>query len=178
MINSANIAKMKDGVRIINLARADLISSADVIAAVESGKIAAYVTDFATDDIIGVDNITVIPHLGASTAESEDNCAVMAAHELTEYLENGNIKNSVNYPNTSMPHDGDARICIMHRNKAGMLSNISTAVAAEGINIENMINRSKGDYAYTIVEIIGEIPQSVVDKLGTLEDIIRIRVIK
>lgn len=178
MICEKTIAKMKDGVRIINLSRADLVNSADLIAAVKSGKIASYVTDFATDDIIGVENITVIPHLGASTVESEDNCAVMAARELIEYLENGNIKNSVNFPNASMPHDGDARICVMHRNKTGILSNISSAVASEGINIENMINRSRGDYAYTIVEITGTIPQSVIDRVNAVEDIIRVRVIK
>ena len=178
MINKDTIAKMKDGVRIVNLSRADLVNSADMIEAVKSGKVASYVTDFATDDIIGVDNITVIPHLGASTSESEDNCAIMAAKELIEYLENGNIKNSVNFPNTSMPHSGDARICVLHRNKAGVISELTSVLAADGINIENMINRSKGDYAYTIAEITGAIPDSMSDKVSALADVLRVRIIR
>jgi len=177
MINKDTIAKMKDGVRIINLSRADLVNSADMIEAVKSGKVASYVTDFATDDIIGVDNITVIPHLGASTSESEDNCAVMAAKELIEYLENGNIKNSVNFPNTSMPHSGDARICVLHYYKAGVISELTSVWAANGINIENMINRSKGDFAYTIAEITGEIPANIADVLKGINDVIRVRII-
>ena len=179
MINAETLAKMKDGVRIINLARAELVDSQALIAAVKSGKVASYVTDFITDDLIGADErIICIPHLGASTEESEDKCAVMAAKELIEYLENGNIKNSVNFPNVELPHNGDARICIMHQNVAGVLSKISTAIAEDNVNIENMINRSRGNYAYTIVEIIGAIPDSVVEKLSALDNIIRIRVIK
>ena len=125
MINAETIAKMKDGVRIVNLARGDLVNTDDLKAALASGKIAAYVTDFPTEETVGVDGIITIPHLGASTEESEDNCAVMAARELTEFLENGNITNSVNYPNVSMPHVGDARICVMHSNTPNMLSSIS-----------------------------------------------------
>ncbi len=179
MINAETIATMKDGVRIINLARAELVDSKAMIEAVKSGKVASYVTDFITDDLIGADDrIICIPHLGASTEESEDKCAVMAAREIMEYLENGNITHSVNFPDASLPHNGDARICIMHRNVAGVLSKISTAVAEENVNIENMINRSRGNYAYTIVEIIGNIPDSVAEKLGAIEDIIKIRVIK
>ncbi len=179
MINADTLSKMKDGVRIINLARAELVDSAALIAAVKSGKVAAYVTDFITDELVGVDDrIICIPHLGASTEESEDKCAVMASRELIEYLENGNITHSVNFPDVSLPHNGDARICIMHRNVAGVLSKISTAVAEENVNIENMINRSRGNYAYTVVEIIGAIPDSVLDKLAAIDSIIKIRVIK
>ncbi len=179
MINADTIAKMKDGVRIINLARAELVDSKALLAAIKSGKIAAYITDFITDDLVGQDDrIVCIPHLGASTEESEDKCAVMAANEIAEYLEVGNIVHSVNFPDASMPHTGDARLCIMHKNVAGVLSTISTAFAEDNVNIENMINRSRGNYAYTIVEIVGGISDEVVEKIRTLDSIIRIRVIK
>lgn len=178
MFCAESFAKMKDGVRIINLARGDLINNADMIEAVKSGKVAAYVTDFPCDELLGIDNIITIPHLGASTAESEDNCAVMAANELDEYLENGNIKNSVNFPNASMPHDGDIRICVMHMNNPGILSKVSAVVADLNLNIENMLNRSKGDYAYTIIEVNGDVPDGTVEKLKSIADIIRVRVIK
>lgn len=175
MFSSEAFAKMKDGVRIINLARGELVNSADMLTAVESGKVASYVTDFADDMLVDAHpNIVIIPHLGASTEESEDNCAVMAARELDEFLTNGNIRNSVNYPNASMPHDGDARICIMHRNIPGMLSSISAALAGSNLNIENMLNRSRGDYAYTIMEIIGNVPDDVVSHLKQLNGVIRV----
>lgn len=178
LFNKDTFAKMKDGVKIINLSRADLVNSTDMKAALESGKISCYVTDFPTDETVGVKNIINIPHLGASTMESEDHCAVMAAEELVDFLENGNITNSVNYPNTFMPHLGDARICVMHKNIPNVLSAISTAVSAENINIENMLNRSKKDYAYTIVEINGDVPQNIINKLNALESIINVRIIK
>ena len=179
MINAESIAKMKDGVRIVNLARAELVDSQALIAAVKSGKVASYVTDFITDDLIGADDrIVCIPHLGASTEESEDKCAIMAVREITDYLENGNIKHSVNFPDTVLPHTGQARICLMHRNVAGMLSQISTAVANAGINIENLINRSRGEYAYTIVETADNIPDSVAEAFRSLPDMIRVRIIR
>lgn len=178
MFNKDTFAKMKNGVKIINLSRADLVNAADMKAALESGKVSCYVTDFPTNDTVGVKGIINIPHLGASTNESEDHCAVMAAQELVEFLENGNIKNSVNYPDTFMPHVGDARICVMHKNIPNVLSAVSSAVSAENINIENMLNRSKKDYAYTIVEINGDVPQSIIDKLNSIESIINVRVIK
>lgn len=174
MINAETIAKMKDGVRIVNLARGDLVNTDDLKAALASGKIAAYVTDFPTEETVGVDGIITIPHLGASTEESEDNCAVMAARELTEFLENGNITNSVNYPNVSMPHVGDARICVMHSNTPNMLSSISGVVSAQNINIENMINRSRGEFAYTIMEIKGSVPASIADDLKKVAGVIRV----
>lgn len=177
MINKETFAKMKDGVKIINLSRSDLVNAADMKEAIEAGKVACYVTDFPTNETIGVKGIINIPHLGASTNESEDNCAVMAAQELVEFLENGNIKNSVNYPDTFMPHVGDARICVMHKNIPNVLSAISSAVSAKNINIENMLNRSKKDYAYTIVEINGDVPQSIIDELSGMDSIINVRVI-
>ena len=178
MINAETIGKMKDGVKIINLARAELVDSKAMIEAINSGKVSAYITDFITDDLLGVsDKIVCIPHLGASTEESEDKCAIMAAKELIEYLENGNIKNSVNFPNVELPHNGDLRICIMHRNVAGVLSKISAPLAEENVNIENMVSRSRGNYAYTIVEVIGQISEAALAQISAIEETIRIRVI-
>jgi D-3-phosphoglycerate dehydrogenase len=177
MINKDTIAKMKDGVRIINLARADLVNADDLKAALESGKIASYVTDFPTPATVGLKNVVNIPHLGASTAESEDNCAVMAAQELVDFISTGNIKNSVNYPAVSIPHTGAARICLAHLNIANMLSQITSIVSGEGINIENLSNGSKGDYAYTIVEIGVAVPAHIIPKLEAIEGMIKVRVI-
>ncbi|MBE6605872.1 MAG: 3-phosphoglycerate dehydrogenase [Ruminococcaceae bacterium] len=177
MLCAENFAKMKDGVRIINLSRADLLNSADLKVAIASGKVASYVTDFPTDDIINEDKIIAIPHLGASTEESEDNCAIYAANELIDYLENGNIKNSVNFPNATMPRGGDARLCIMHKNVPTILSQISGAFSDEHINIENLINHSKKELAYTMVECHGEIPAELVSKVKAIDGVIRVNVI-
>lgn len=178
MFNAANIAKMKDGVRILNFSRADLAVADDIKAALESGKIARYVTDFPTEETVNVPGIIAIPHLGASTEESEDNCAVMAAKELIEYLETGNIRNSVNYPDVSLPHTGDARICISHKNVPGVLNNITAIISSQGINVENMINKSKKDYAYTILEIGGPIPDNAAETIASMESVIRVNIIK
>ena len=145
-VNAQALAKMKDGVRILNFSRDGLVSSADMKAALESGKVASYVVDFPTDDMLGVEGVICIPHLGASTPESEDNCAVMAAKELIDYIENGNITNSVNLPSISMPRGTDVRICVIHRNIPNMLSAITSAVAENNVNIENLLNKSRGDY--------------------------------
>ena len=177
MINTESLAIMKKGVRIINLARADLVKAADLKAALESGKVASYVTDFPTEEVIGVPGIVAIPHLGASTAESEDNCAVMAALELDEYLRYGNIKNSVNYPNVSMPMGGDKRICVLHANIPTMISQITSALSETGTNIENMINKSKGDNAYTMVDINGEVCEKALAKLEEIDGVRKVRVI-
>ena len=152
MISEKTLDVMKDGVKIINLARADLVNSGDIKAALESGKVSAYVTDFPTDETVGVKGIVNIPHLGASTYESEDHCAVMAAKQLDEYLTIGNIKNSVNFPTVTLPHTCDGRVCVMHKNIPNMLSQITAAFSAAGVNIENMASGSKGDVAYTIIE--------------------------
>ena len=177
MICEKSLAIMKDGVRIINLARADLVASADVKAALESGKVASYVTDFPTEETVGVEGIVAIPHLGASTAESEDNCAVMAAIELDEYLRYGNIKNSVNYPNVSMPMSGDKRVCVLHANVPNVISQVTTIVGGTGANIENMMNKSKGDNAYTVVDVTGDVSDETVAKLAAVEGVYRVRVI-
>ncbi len=178
MINKDTIAKMKDGVRIINLARADLVNADDLKVALESGKIASYVTDFPTSATVGLKNVVNIPHLGASTAESEDNCAVMAAQELVDFISTGNIRNSVNYPAVSIPHTGAARICLAHLNIANMLSQITSIVSGAGINIENLSNGSKGNYAYTIVEIGVKVPEDILPRLEAIEGMIKVRVIE
>ena len=177
MINKETIAKMKDGVRIINLARADLVNSADIKEALESGKVAAYITDFPIPETVNLPHTVNIPHLGASTEESEDNCAIMAAQSLVEYLTTGNIRNSVNYPAVSIPHTGISRICLCHRNVSGMLSKITAILSAEGINIENMSNSAKGDFAYTIIESGVKVSDAAVAVLNSIPDMIRVRVI-
>ena len=177
MINKETIAKMKDGVRILNFSRADLVNAADLKEALESGKVASYVTDFPTEETVGVPGIVAIPHLGASTAESEDNCAVMAAVELDEYLRYGNIKNSVNFPAVSMPRSGDARICVLHDNVPGILTQLTGVMSAAGLNIENMTNKSRGNAAYTIFDVTGAIPANIRDSLNAIEAVLRVRVI-
>lgn len=176
MINRDTIAKMRDGVRIINLARADLVDAEALKEALASGKVAAYVTDFPTEATQGVKGIVSIPHLGACTEESEDNCAVMAAHELDEFLKTGNIKNSVNYPNVQLPvAPGTHRLCVMHKNVPNTLSFITSQVSASGINIENMANGSKGDYAYTIVETKEKVKDETVALIEQNDAFIRVR---
>lgn len=177
MINAANIAMMKDGVRILNFARGGLVSNSDILKALADKKVACYVTDFPSADLLGVENVIAIPHLGASTPESEDNCAVMASLELKDYLENGNITNSVNFPAVSMPRETDVRVCVMHKNIPNMLSQISNAVAEEKINIENMLNKSKKDYAYTVLDLCGD-SEKIVSAIEQIDGVIRVRKIK
>ena len=177
MINASSIAKMKDGVRLLNFARGDLVNSADVAAALESGKVAAYATDFADETILGAKNVIAMPHLGASTPESEDNCARMAALELIEYLENGNIRNSVNLPAVSMPREG-SRICIIHRNVPNTISSFSGVLAQCGINIENMASKSRKEFAYTILDVTGDVSANAADSIAALEEVVSVRVIK
>ena len=163
-IDAEQIAMMKDGVRLINLARGELINSAEVVKGIESGKIAKYVTDFADDTVLGVENIIVLPHLGASTPESEDNCAEMAAKELMDYLERGDIRNSVNYPNASMVAEG-TKICVMHKNVPAIIASVTTVLANAGLNIDNMVNSSKKDFAYTILDVSGNVPTGLSDEI-------------
>ena len=177
MINASTMASMKDGVKIINLSRDSLVKSADMIDALASGKVSRYVTDFATQELIGIPGAILIPHLGASTEESEDNCAVMAALQMDDYLQNGNIKNSVNFPAVSMPRSGDTRLCVLHENVPGILTALTGAVAAEGLNIENMTNKSRGSAAYTILDVTGTVPSTVAEHLTALEGVLRVRVI-
>ena len=177
LINAEAIAKMKDGVRIMNFARGGLVNSTDVIAALQSGKIASYVTDFPSDDLLGVDGVVAIPHLGASTPESEDNCAQMAASELMDYIENGNITNSVNLPEITLPRSGKYRICVIHKNIPNMITSITGIVATNNINIENMLNKSRGDYAYTMVDVSDVDADHIIEKLEEIDGVIKARVI-
>ena len=176
-IGEKSIAVMKDGVRILNFARGELADTAAVLAAVESGKIACYITDFPSDELIGVKNVICVPHLGASTPESEDNCAVMAASELIDYIENGNIRNSVNFPNAEMNAAG-TKICVLHKNVPAVISEITTILGKASINIDNMINASKKDYAYTLIDAAGDISEDIAAKLSAAENVIKVRVIK
>ena len=178
MINAESIAKMKDGVKIINLSRADLVDAAAVKAGLESGKISAYVTDFPTEEILGVKGVVAIPHLGASSAEAEDNCAVMAAKQLDNYLRYGVIKNSVNFPAVDMMPSADTRVCVLHANVPAVISQITTTVSAEGLNIENLTNKSKGDNAYTVLDITGGITEAAEKKLADIPNVFGVRIIK
>ncbi|MBQ4591444.1 MAG: 3-phosphoglycerate dehydrogenase [Clostridia bacterium] len=174
MINKDTIAMMKDGVIILNFARDALVNDDDIEEALKSGKVRRYVTDFPNARTAGMDGVIAIPHLGASTEESEDNCAVMAAEELVNYLETGNIKNSVNYPSVEMPHHDGIRLVILHRNIPNMISHISSSLAAQNINIENLANRSKGDYAVTLVDTIANITPDMIDTIQNMDGIIRV----
>ena len=178
LINANSIAKMKDEVRILNFARGELVDTASVLDGLKSGKIAAYATDFPTDELIGVQNVLAIPHLGASTPESEENCARMAVDELKEYLENGNIRNSVNLPSISMPRAHAVRICVLHRNVRNTISRFSGVMANAGINIEDMQSKSRGDFAYTILDVTGEVDDAALEPMRQMEEIIRLRVIR
>jgi len=173
VIGKENIEKMKDGVRILNFARGDLADNEAVLSAVADGKIAKYITDFAAPELLDVENVIVTPHLGASTPESEDNCAKMAADEIKDYLENGNIKNSVTLPAVSMVRGTGTRICVIHKNVPNMISAVTTALA--GANIENMQSKSRKEYAYTILDVTGDFDVAAIE---AIDGVIKVRVIK
>ena len=177
MINAESLAKCKDGVRLLNFARNELVNVADVKTALESGKVSCYVCDFPNEETVGVDGIITLPHLGASTPEAEDNCATMAAKEIMAYLEDGNIVNSVNYPNCSAPRiAGKARVCVLHKNTPNILAQITAFFGEKGINIEHMTNNAKGDYAYTILDV-DNADDSIVASAKAVEGIIAVRVL-
>ena len=168
---------VKKGAKLLNFSRGGLVDNAALKSALEVGLLSVYVTDFPDAEVLEMENVISIPHLGASSAESEDNCAVMAAEELIEYMENGNIINSVNFPNCELPRATENRVTILHKNVPNMLSQFSNAFAAKGINIENMMNKSKGDYAYTIMDVCGEADELASDIAG-IDGVIKVRVIK
>ncbi len=178
MINKDAIAKMKKGVILINLARDILCNEADVLAGINAGKIRKYVTDFPNTVIAGHDGCIVIPHLGASTEESEDNCAVKAVLELKDYLENGNINNSVNFPNRDMGICHSPRVAIFHKNVANMISQFTTVFGGTGMNISDMTNKSRGDYAYTLIDLEDTVTDEIIEKLSGIEGVIRVRVVR
>lgn len=173
MINAETIAKMKDGARILNFARGELVKGADMAEAVTSGKIGAYVTDFPSDEVIGIENVTALPHLGASTPESEENCAYMAAVEIREYLEKGNIKNSVNFPNVELDAEGE-RVAVIHHNALNVMNDVLGAFMSAGIETKGFNSKAKGDYAYTLVAA-DKIPDAVINVLKGNDDIIKVR---
>lgn len=175
MFNRDAFAMMKDGVRILNFSRDSLVNSQDMLDALSSGKVACYVVDFPTEEMLGVENVIAIPHLGASTPESEDNCAVMAADEMMDYLENGNITHSVNFPDMQVARTTAARICVLHKNIPNMLSQISGVVSGEGINIDNMTNRSKKEYAYTVLDVVDMPSDACLEKIQAIDGVIRVR---
>lgn len=178
LVCAETLAKMKDGVRIVNFARGGLVNSTDLLAALASGKVAAYVTDFPSDDLIGENGVIAIPHLGASTPESEDNCARMAADEIKAYLERGAIKNSVNMPAVELGAVNGTRICVIHRNVPTMISQITGAITAENVNIDNMVNKSRKAYAYTAIDTDGDVTEDVISAISAVDGVLRVRVIK
>lgn len=178
MICKETIDKMKDTVRIMNFARGDLANSGDIIDALENGRMAAYVTDFPSADVIGVDGVIALPHLGASTPESEENCASMGAMELIDFLENGNIKNSVNMPAVTMERTGVARITVIHINKPNMIATITDTISKDGINISSFNDKNRGEFAYSIIDVDSETSQPLIDDIKAIDGVIRVRVIK
>ena len=180
MFNKELFDITKKGARLLNFARGGLVNTADLKEAIDNGTITEYITDFPDADVIALDNVICIPHLGASTPESEENCAEMAAMELKQYLEYGNIKNSVNFPACSIPYTGKARLAILHRNIKGMVGAIANAISDEGLNIDNMVNNSKGEYAYTLVDLdtFNGKCNEIADMLMKVEGILKVRVVK
>ncbi|MGI6498937.1 MAG: 3-phosphoglycerate dehydrogenase family protein [Oscillospiraceae bacterium] len=178
MVNAESIQMMKSHVRILNLARSELVVDDDIIAALEEGKVASYITDFPNNKIVAAKNVVAIPHLGASSPESEENCAVMAVEQLKDYLENGNIRNSVNLPNVSMDRSGMIRMGIIHRNVPNMLASIMSVLSKEDINVENLMNHSKRNYAYTLVDLNSRVHDRVVDEVRAIGGVLRVRVIR
>lgn len=176
-INAQALSACKDGVRVLNFARGELVDNEAMLAALESGKVAAYYTDFPSEELLGVPGIVCTPHLGASTPESEENCAVMAAAEISDYLKNGNILHSVNLPDVCQPRGEGKRICLIHRNEPGLISAITAVTTEAGVNIENMVNKSRKDVAYTILDVTGALGGNVVDHLNAIKGMIRVRVL-
>lgn len=178
MINKDTIATMKDTVRIMNFARGDLADSSAVIEALDEGKMACYVTDFPDADLIGVDGVIAIPHLGASTPESEENCAAMGAMELIDFLENGNIKNSVNMPYVSVARTGSVRITVIHMNQPNMIATITDTISKDGVNIASFEDKNRGEIAYSIIDCDSDVSANVVTDIEAIDGVIRVRVIK
>ena len=178
MIDAKAIAAMKRGVRFINLARGEIVDDDAMLAALDTGKVATYITDFPNNKLVQAPHVVAMPHLGASTPESEQNCAAMAVDELRDYLENGNIRNSVNLPAVTLERSGAMRMCVIHKNVPAMLASITTLLSKDGVNVENLTNKSKGDYAYTIVDLGARVDQSVIEDVKNLPNMVRVRVIE
>ncbi|MDO4972848.1 MAG: phosphoglycerate dehydrogenase [Eubacteriales bacterium] len=177
MLDEAAFARMKNGVRILNESRAEVVDDRAITRALESGKVAKYVTDFPNEAILKAPNVIAMPHLGACTPESEDRCAVMAANELYDYLLNGNIKNSVNLPNVALSRMGVCRLCVIHRNVPRMITRILDFISEKNINVEHMINKPRGEYAYTIVDLAEKIGEDTAAGIRSMPNVLRVRVI-
>ncbi|GAE28125.1 D-3-phosphoglycerate dehydrogenase [Halalkalibacter wakoensis JCM 9140] len=181
MFNKQTFSIMKDGVHIVNFSRDGLVNEEDITAALESGKVGKYITDFPNENVLKMKNAVPIPHLGASTQESEENCAIMAARQVKEFMETGNIKNSVNFPNAAIPYTGKKRVAAFHKNVPNMVGQITSAISDYELNIADMVNRSRGDYAYTMIDIENKVNGDVIpglkEKISQIEGIVSIRVI-
>ncbi len=177
MLGAAEFAKMKPGVRIINLARGELVDDDAMLAALSVGKVACYVTDFPNNKIAGVKGVIATPHLGASTPESEEKCAVMAAQELADYLLNGNTKNSVNLPNAVLERKGVCRLCVIHKNVPRMLNAFLDLVGGADLNVEHMINKARGELAYTMIDLGDKLGEDIVEKIRSIPDVYRVRLV-
>ena len=177
MINAESIAKMKNTVRIMNFARGDLADSDAIINALDEGEMACYVTDFPDAKLIGVDGVIAIPYLGASTPESEENCAEMAAQELIDYLEDGNIKNSVNMPNVFMHRTGKVRVTVIHKNQPNMIATITDTISKDGVNIASFEDKNRGEIAYSIIDCDNDVSDRIANDINSIEGVIRVRVI-
>ena len=177
MIDAAAIAKMKAGVRIINLARGELVDDDAMLAALSAGKVSRYVTDFPNEKLTGAQGVVAMPHLGASTPESEDKCAVMAAQELAAYLKSGNTKNAINLPDVKLDRAGAARLCVIHRNVPRMIHRFLDLIGAENINVEHMINKAREKVAYTIIDVDGPLSAEITDKIAAMDAVLRVRVL-
>ena len=177
MIDAKAISSMKRGVRFINLARGEIVDDDAMLAALDTGWVAAYITDFPNNKLVQAPHVVAMPHLGASTPESEQNCAVMAVDELKDYLENGNIRNSVNLPSVQMERSGVMRMCIIHKNVPAMLANITALLSKDGVNVENLSNKSQGKLAYTLVDLGTCVDEAVIEEVRNLPNVIRVRVI-
>ncbi|PEQ83343.1 3-phosphoglycerate dehydrogenase [Bacillus sp. AFS006103] len=181
MFNEATFSILKPGVHILNFSRGELVNETDMAAALVSGQVGKYITDFPNEKVLKMKNAIPIPHLGASTQESEENCAIMAARQVKEFLETGNIKNSVNFPNASIPFTGKRRVAAFHKNVPNMVGQITLAISSYNLNIADMINRSRGEYAYTMIDIDnkvnGDIIPGVLEKINQIEGIVTVRVL-
>ena len=178
MINEEALCAMKNGANLINCSRGELVDNAAVKAALKSGRLNRYVTDFPCEELLGTENLITIPHLGASTEEAEDNCARMAAREIVDFIENGNITNSVNFPNCKSDRNGKMRITVFHKNVKNVISSVSDIIAKEGINISSFNSQSGGPMAYAILDIDEIISDATIDKIRKSDNIVRVRVIK
>jgi len=177
-INKEKFGMMKDGVKLLNFARGGLVDIAALKEAIAKGKVTRYVTDFPDEEILKMEKVIAVPHLGASTKESETNCAIMAANQVRDFLENGNIVNSVNFPEASMDRNGGSRILIANKNIPNMVSQISSVLATEGINIDNMLNKKRENIAYNIIDVTSSIDESVTEKLKAIEGVFMVRIIQ